>query len=637
MVIFGNLTFLKRSLSAYALVKTCCALLLCSVLLASNTAAFAQTTAEQDHQEIIQQLPDLTVDDLHVLAEANRSRSPELLQAIIAELELRDINGTLNDYERERKTLLSAYNLLLHEQEIYNALRLYRFIEASENHDIKVESLSKQLNVALLTGNIHAGSKVVDLLTQLGEEELSPRERSDMFATIAYFMFSVGNLEGAVLYQRLLDRNHFNAREKCTLQVNIEITDMHFYFAKYDQQSISQVADYCISQREYIFASSLAVVSARLFNDMGLADQALSLLDKYKDAIFKHNLIDHRIIYYNEMSRIYQQKQQYDKAQAMADNTLELLLQAPNITIDLEKVLKQLSDFAYQQQQFDLALDLQQRYLATQEDQLNMLLQRELQLAKVMQNIHAMQVLSDRKANVLMDTREKFEQVSNEFYSFNDDLISYGGILFGLGLIALLIYIRQVRLRSLGKVKRQAWKKDILTGLLSRRYLHEQIYSSYVNIKVDKINYAGMQLRLKGMRRFNRRYGYRQGDEVLKMVAKLLLQHQCKKHHVGRTGSNEFTLVRHDILIVAMQEIAHKIDRQYQHMMVSMGYSKDDLALYIGLTDSITSDFNPKYFFTDMSMAMTRAEWGEKNIVTFRVDWTDRRVFFPTKEEQVWR
>ena len=83
---------------------------------------------------------------------------------------------------------------------------------------------------------------------------------------------------------------------------------------------------------------------------------------------------------------------------------------------------------------------------------------------------------------------------------------------------------------------------DPLTGLHNRRYMDEALSCELARAKQDNYSLAVIMLDLDCFKSINDTYGHAAGDEVLKALAKLLINGVRENDMVYRYGGEEFVV-----------------------------------------------------------------------------------------------
>ena len=85
--------------------------------------------------------------------------------------------------------------------------------------------------------------------------------------------------------------------------------------------------------------------------------------------------------------------------------------------------------------------------------------------------------------------------------------------------------------------------KDYLTGLYNRRYFNE-IAQDFINVsKREKESFSVIMLDIDKFKNINDTYGHGVGDDVIKILSKILLETTRKSDIVSRFGGEEFALL----------------------------------------------------------------------------------------------
>ncbi len=95
---------------------------------------------------------------------------------------------------------------------------------------------------------------------------------------------------------------------------------------------------------------------------------------------------------------------------------------------------------------------------------------------------------------------------------------------------------------ALDEAKKES-KKDFLTTLLSKKALNEELNVAEKSYGRYGINYAICFFDIDFFKKINDTYGHEAGDEILKSVGKLFLDHKRDMDLVGRYGGEEFLAI----------------------------------------------------------------------------------------------
>ncbi|MBP3884883.1 MAG: EAL domain-containing protein, partial [Olsenella sp.] len=103
---------------------------------------------------------------------------------------------------------------------------------------------------------------------------------------------------------------------------------------------------------------------------------------------------------------------------------------------------------------------------------------------------------------------------------------------------------------SLGRVLREAGllsesRYDVLTGLPSMAYFFELAEAARPGMLARGEREAILFVDLNGMKNFNRRYGFAEGNKLLRAIAKVLVRH-FSNENCSRLGQDHFAVFTHD-------------------------------------------------------------------------------------------
>jgi diguanylate cyclase (GGDEF)-like protein len=102
-------------------------------------------------------------------------------------------------------------------------------------------------------------------------------------------------------------------------------------------------------------------------------------------------------------------------------------------------------------------------------------------------------------------------------------------------------------LAQYSKTQQELALHDALTGLPNRRLLEDRIATTLQHANRNHHKAAIMYIDLDGFKAINDTYGHAYGDEVLKTIAKRLLDCSRKEDTVARLGGDEFMVVLSEV------------------------------------------------------------------------------------------
>ncbi|MBI2166304.1 MAG: GGDEF domain-containing protein [Chloroflexi bacterium] len=192
-------------------------------------------------------------------------------------------------------------------------------------------------------------------------------------------------------------------------------------------------------------------------------------------------------------------------------------------------------------------------------------------------------------------------------------------LVLSLGVVALVLALRERRRRELGEAQARAQQleqrlrqteeialTDSLTGLWNSRHLHTQLPSEISRVKRRALALSLLLVDVDGLKVVNDRFGHATGDLLLKHVGAVLKEGLRPSDMVGRWGGDEYLALlpeagKADALAVAkrlrsrLEQFQLKVDKDVLPITVSMGiatypvdgeeaedlFQKADAAMYL--------------------------------------------------------
>jgi len=104
--------------------------------------------------------------------------------------------------------------------------------------------------------------------------------------------------------------------------------------------------------------------------------------------------------------------------------------------------------------------------------------------------------------------------------------------------------------------------RDSLTGCLNRRAFNEQFKQVFDYAVQNQLELTCLMVDIDHFKLVNDNYGHATGDEVIKLIAKVLLDKTRKEDIVGRYGGEEFCVVLPGLSLERAVDVAEQIRHQ---------------------------------------------------------------------------
>jgi diguanylate cyclase (GGDEF)-like protein len=132
------------------------------------------------------------------------------------------------------------------------------------------------------------------------------------------------------------------------------------------------------------------------------------------------------------------------------------------------------------------------------------------------------------------------------------------------------------------KLREQA-NRDSLTGLFNRRYLEGTLEREMARSRRESAPLSMVLLDVDHFKEVNDNYGHQAGDEVLRVLAKLLMEHARAEDIVCRYGGEEFLLVLPKMPLTIAMERATQLLQIVKQTIVSFGELRIQVTISIGV------------------------------------------------------
>ncbi|MEG3766558.1 diguanylate cyclase [Alteromonas sp. 14N.309.X.WAT.G.H12] len=140
--------------------------------------------------------------------------------------------------------------------------------------------------------------------------------------------------------------------------------------------------------------------------------------------------------------------------------------------------------------------------------------------------------------------------------------------------LCLLVYdvtdeaLRKLRIERLNDELKHMSRIDGLTGLYNRRYWQEQFDREYKLACRKQGRKSVMMLDIDHFKKVNDTYGHQAGDEVIRVLARVIQKSIRETDLAGRYGGEEFSIVLEDSDVDNAQKVGERIRRLAEAMSV---------------------------------------------------------------------
>jgi len=164
------------------------------------------------------------------------------------------------------------------------------------------------------------------------------------------------------------------------------------------------------------------------------------------------------------------------------------------------------------------------------------------------------------------------------------------------------------------EMQRQS-RTDSLTKLSNRRFFDERVAFEFERAQRNQLPISLLVADIDHFKQFNDRYGHTRGDEVLKTVARQLLEGVRSRDIVCRYGGEEFALILPGANGAQAREIAESLRKAIE----GKGRSDGQITISVGVASDPDQHFgNVTEFFRAADAALYRAkDEGRNRVVVF--------------------
>lgn len=156
---------------------------------------------------------------------------------------------------------------------------------------------------------------------------------------------------------------------------------------------------------------------------------------------------------------------------------------------------------------------------------------------------------------------------------------------------------------------------DVLTGLLNRRAIQEELDAQIKRSKRDNEAFSAMMIDVDRFKAINDRHGHPVGDLALKHVAELLRVDLREVDRIGRFGGEEFLVMLPGARSEQAQVVAERVRAAVGDSELAHGTVKIKISISIGVAEWNADDDEPSRVIVRADAALYEAKRGGRDRV----------------------
>ena len=193
-----------------------------------------------------------------------------------------------------------------------------------------------------------------------------------------------------------------------------------------------------------------------------------------------------------------------------------------------------------------------------------------------------------------------------------------------LGSLMEMVLLSLALASRVNEMQRQS-RTDALTKLSNRRFFDERVAFEFERAQRNRLPISLLVADIDHFKQFNDRFGHSRGDEVLKTVARQLLDGVRSRDIVCRYGGEEFALILPGANGAQALEIAETLRKAIE----SKGRSDGQITISVGVASDPDQHFaNVAEFFRAADAALYQAkDQGRNRVILFEADGAGKTEF----------
>lgn len=551
-------------------------------------------------------------DPVNLLKEADIVRTSdftafEKLMTRIESLHAENNDFTLSQQQKYFFQFLKGYQNTFNGK-VDEAISVYKSIESSSADDtLKLRAISSLVNNYAIKRDFLSGAKAINRLFEYREKVADNQTVNGSFVVAGIFYNQALQFElGLSVANQLLQRD-LQARPECfarqlKIEAELGLTQL---LSNYDYALDS--IGFCENANEHLVANIIRTFVAESMTTENRIEESLQLLSEAEQETLEIRYQPLIGMHYSLTAKNYLSLEQYGLAELYGEKALAAISDF-GFTKALVKALEIMYKSAEQQQHFEKALNLLERFSEAEKAYLNDVKARGLavQQAKyeVLEQANKIELLDKQNALLKSETALAVKQTQNERLALT--------LAISL-LVVLFVWI--YRSRKIQRKLRKLAETDELTGISNRHYFNNRARHYIRQAQMQKQPISFVLFDLDHFKKVNDAFGHQTGDWALKksvLEAKLL----CRSVDlIGRMGGEEFAILLPGCEVNEALKIAEICRNAIENINTLESDHDFKITASFGVTDSAISGYTLEKLFAGADAALYYSKENGRNQV----------------------
>lgn len=200
----------------------------------------------------------------------------------------------------------------------------------------------------------------------------------------------------------------------------------------------------------------------------------------------------------------------------------------------------------------------------------------------------------------------------NSKYMLQDEV--WGDIFIFIGVAVMFAFVEEQVRKSSAQVDIQVWK-DSLTNLYNHEAFYEELESWMKQFETEKEPFCILVADIDNFKKVNDTYGHAYGDEVIRIISRVMEKNRGSKDFVARYGGEEFAMIMPSRQVKEAVLMADKIRKEFAAQRFETEDGEKSFTISIGVAEYNQPYRTSSAFFEEADKALYQAKASGKNKV----------------------